>query len=102
MYLALYQVCSWIRDRDPAVLTGLHDRVIPDDDLKALENLVPGKAVAKSTFDALFHLRVALDSGRIKAKGRLKWVGNLRSISAGRWPDLIFANRNRRGVFNGI
>jgi hypothetical protein len=96
-YLTVYQVVRWIRDRDPEVLEGQWDFPIDDDDLRALQDKIADKAVAKSrSLDALLQLLAALETGRVKATGRLKWVGNPRLLPAHYWPHLTLANRTDR------
>lgn len=93
-YLTVYQVVRWIRDRDPEVLEGLWDFPIDDDDLRALQDKIADKAVAQSrSLDALLQLLAALETGRVKATGSLKWVGNPRLLPAHYWPHLTLANR---------
>jgi hypothetical protein len=95
-YLTVYQVYMWIRFRTPeAVEERQRDYAISNHELKALQEEIAGKAVAKSrSLDALLQLSAALEAGRVKATGRLNWIGNPRVLPAHYWPHLTLANRN--------
>jgi hypothetical protein len=93
-YLTLYQVCWWIRFRSLESCDVKFRTVLDNDEIKHLEDVIAGKAIANSKeIDAVLQLLAALEQGRIKVTARRNWRGNPRSLPAHYWPHLTFTNR---------
>jgi hypothetical protein len=74
-YLTVYQVYSWIRYREPQILEDQYWSAIDDDVIRALNDVIAGDLkVISSSVEPLLQLLAALETGRVKAIGRLNRV----------------------------
>jgi hypothetical protein len=100
-YLTIRQVYSWIRNRNPEILEHQHQYwwAIDDDIIQDLNDFIAGKVEAVSnSAEALLQLLAALETGRVKAIGRLNhpvpgWGPLSRPLPRHHWVGLTFVNR---------
>jgi nitrite reductase/ring-hydroxylating ferredoxin subunit len=98
-YLTVGQVRDWILYRESEILQEPAKDQFPisDGDIQTLQDVIAGKTVADSrSVDALLQLLAALETGRVKATGRLNRFADTslpRSLPAHYWPHLTFTNR---------
>jgi hypothetical protein len=105
-HINLFQVCNWIRFRDPqyarpVVEDGIVSRRYIDgpvshSDIQNLKDTLDGKVAARSaSVDALLQLRTALGQGKLRASARPNGAGKPILLPAHYWPRLTFTNRER-------